>query len=148
MAFLYPNLEQAIEVHRKTIEVSGGGAYGIIDTSKLASVLEHVQNDSYYPTIEAKLTHLFFCANKFHCFEDGNKRIAISLGAQFLLINGYVWAVRPFLEEMENISWHVASGRIDKDLLGDVISAVLADNMEDISLKLRIYNAIKDEAQL
>lgn len=81
MAIIYLTLDQAIEVHRKTVEVSGGGALGYLELGKLESVLEHIQNDDYYPTFEEKLTHLFFCACKFHCFQDGNKRIAITLRA-------------------------------------------------------------------
>jgi death-on-curing protein len=89
-----------------------------------------------------KLTHLFFSANKFHCFEDGNKRIAISLGAQFLLLNGYVFVAGRFIREMENISYHVATGRIDKNLLRDIIDAVIHDEMENEELKLQILKAI------
>jgi len=100
MRLFYINIEQAEEIHRKTIEVSGGGDDGILDIGKLASVLDHIQNDDYYPNFEDKLTHLFFCANKFHCFSDGNKRIAIALGAHFLLINGYVFIVSRFISEM------------------------------------------------
>ena len=77
MPLIYINLEQAIEAHRKTVEVSGGGAMGPLDLGRLESVLEHIQNDLYYPEFEDKLTHLFFSANKLHCFQDGNKRIAI-----------------------------------------------------------------------
>ena len=76
MPLVYLTIEQAVEVHRKTVEVSGGGALGHLELGKLQSVLEHMKNDDYYPTFEDKLTHLFFCSCKFHCFEDGNKRIA------------------------------------------------------------------------
>jgi death-on-curing protein len=93
MRLFYINIEQAKEIHRKTVEVSGGGDDGILDIGKLESVLDHIQNDDYYPDFVDKLTHLFFCSNKFHCFSDGNKRIAIALGAHFLLINGYVFIV-------------------------------------------------------
>jgi prophage maintenance system killer protein len=79
MLILYPTLAQAIDVHRKTVAVSGGGAVGYLDMGQLESVLEHIQNDDYYPTFADKLTHLFFCTCKFHCFLDGNKRIAITL---------------------------------------------------------------------
>lgn len=109
------------------------------------SVLEHIQNDLYYPAFEDKLAHLFFSANKFHCFEDGNKRIAISLGAQFLLLNGYVFVASRFMREMENISYHVAAGRIDKDLLKEIISAVIEDRMDDEELKMKIFHAISRE---
>jgi hypothetical protein len=37
---------------------------------------------------ESKLTHLVYSVNKSHCFNDGNKRTSIALGAFFLEING------------------------------------------------------------
>lgn len=96
MALTYLTLEQAIEIHAKTVEVSGGGTLGHLDLGKLESVLQNIQNDDYYPTFEEKLTHLFFSACKFHCFQDGNKRIAITLSAQMLLFNGYLYCVSSF----------------------------------------------------
>lgn len=146
MSIIYLTLEQAIEVHRKTVEVSGGGALGHLELGKLESVLEHIRNDDYYPTFEEKLTHLFFCACKFHCFQDGNKRIAITLCAQMLLLNGYLYCSSRFLREMENISYHVAAGNIDKELLGEIITAVINGEMDSEELKLKILEAIsKDE---
>lgn len=142
MAIIYLTLEQAVDVYQKTVEVSGGGASGHLDLGKLESVLEHMQNDDYYPTFEDKLTHLFFCANKFHCFEDGNKRIAISLGSQFLLLNGYLYCVETFIREMENISYHLAAGKIQKDLLGEIVTAIINKDEDDEQLKLKILNAI------
>ncbi len=141
---VYITIAQAVETHRKTVEVSGGGALGSINLGPLESVLEHIQNDLYYPAFEDKLTHLFFSANKFHCFQDGNKRIAISLGAQFLLLNGYVFVASRFMREMENISYHVAAGRIGKDLLKEIICAVVEDRMDDEILKLKILTAISE----
>lgn len=149
MSIIYLTLEQAIEVHRKTVEVSGGGALGHLELGKLESVLEHIQNDDYYPTFEDKLTHLFFCACKFHCFQDGNKRIAITLCAQMLLLNGYLYCSSQFIRDMENISYHVAAGNINKELLGEVISAVINEEMDSEELKLKILEAIsKDEPEL
>ncbi|MDI1276250.1 type II toxin-antitoxin system death-on-curing family toxin [Methylobacter sp.] len=142
MALTYLTIEQAIETHRKTVEVSGGGTLEHLDLGRLESALEHIQNDEYYPTLEDKLTHLFFSANKFHCFADGNKRIAITLCAQMLLFNGYMFWVERFLHEMENISYHVAAGSIDRDLLHEIITAFLAEEMDDEGLKLKIFNAI------
>lgn len=142
MSLIYISIEQAIETHGNTIDVSGGGVKGHLEIGKLESCLAHIQNDDYYPTFEEKLCHLFFCANKFHSFQDGNKRIAISLGAQFLLLNGYVFLVPIFIREMENISYYLAEGKISKDLLLKIISAVLNDELDDESLKLEIFNAI------
>jgi len=142
MAIIYITLGQALETHQKTVEVSGGGLTGKLEIGKLDSVLEHIQNDDYYPTFEDKLTHLFFSTNKFHSFQDGNKRLAIALGAQFLLFNGYLFVAKHFLREMENVSYHVAAGKIDKSLLKEIISAVINDEMDDESLKMKILHAI------
>jgi death-on-curing protein len=145
MPFEYLTLEQAVEVHRKTVEISGGGALGHLELGKLDGVLDHIKNDDYYPTIEDKLTHLFFSTCKFHCFQDGNKRIAITLSAQMLLLNGYLYCVSRFLRDMENISYHVAAGNIGKGLLREIIAAHLAMDSENESLKLKILNAISGQ---
>ncbi len=142
MGWAYLTVEQAIEIHGKTVEVSGGGSLGQLDIGKLDAVLQHIQNDDYYPTFDAKLTHLFFCACKFHCFEDGNKRIAITLCAQMLLLNGYLRNINAFIRESENISYHVAAGNISKELLGEWMDAVLSSNEDNEVLKLKIFHAI------
>ncbi len=144
MAFRYLTIEQAIETHALTVEKSGGGTAGVLEIDKLASVLEHIQNDGYYPTFEEKLTHLFHSACKFHCFQDGNKRIAIALCAQMLLFNGYLFCCDHFIQEAENISYHVAAGNISKELLGKWMQAVLSGDEDDESLKLEIYHAISN----
>lgn len=141
---VYISLEQAKEIHRKTILYSGGGVYEHLDLGKLDSVLQNIQNDLYYPTFEGKMTHLFFCACEFHCFADGNKRIAITLCAQFLLFNGYMAVAKRFITDMENVSYHVAAGRIDKDLLHRIIVAVMDGTYDsDEELKLAIFDAIQ-----
>ena len=144
MAIVYLTIEQAIETHKKTVEISGGGTLEHLDLGKLESVLEHIQNDDYYPTFEEKLTHLFYSSNKFHCFADGNKRIAIAVCAEMLLFNGYLYCVHRFLHEMENISYHVAAGRINKELLHEIICALIAEDMDNEELKLKIFRAISE----
>ena len=144
MPIIYITLEQAVDTHRKTVEVSGGGALGQLNLGQLDSVLTQIQNDDYYPTFEDKLTHLFFGACKFHCFQDGNKRIAITLCTQMLLFNGYMAITKRFLHEMENISYHVASGKIDKSLLKEIIISVLDGDEDNEELKLKIIHAISD----
>ena len=145
MAWVYLTLEQAIEVHGKTVEFSGGGSTGQLEIGKLDAVLQNIQNDDYYPTFDAKLTYLFFCACRFHCFQDGNKRIAITLCAQMLLLNGYLRSINAFIRKAENISYHVAAGNISKELLGEWIAAVLHGLEDDEALKLKILNAIANE---
>ncbi len=140
----YITLEQAIDIHSKTVQYSGGGAYGHFDLGKLESVLQHIQNDDYYPDFVDKLTHLFFCTCEFHCFEDGNKRLAITLSAYFLLLNGYMAVAKNFFTITENISYHVAAGKIDKVLLHKIMLAILDGTYEfDEELKLEIVNAIE-----
>jgi len=139
----YITLDDAIKIHQQTITHSGGGASGHFDLGRLESVLQNIQNDDYYPSIVDKITHLFFCSCEFHCFEDGNKRIAITLSAHFLLINGYMSVAKTFFTEMENISYHVAAGKISKDLLHDIMNSILKGQFDDDEvLKLVIYNAI------
>ena len=144
--FHYIDAEKAKDIHLLTIKHSGGGAEGILDFGKIESVLTHIQNDDYYPTFVDKLTHLFFCVCKFHSFEDGNKRLAITLSVQFLLINGYLAVAQTFFRETENISYHVAAGHIDKDLLHDILDSIMRgifDENEDV--KFRYYAAIAEE---
>ena len=44
---------------------------------------------------------------------------------------------------MENISYHVAAGNIDKDLLHEILEAIVYDNWEENEeLKLKYFNAI------
>lgn len=140
----YITLEQAKETHAKTIKYSGGGTLEHFDLGRLESVLQNIQNDDYYPTFEEKITHLFFCICEFHCFADGNKRLAITLSTLFLLLNGYMAIAQIFMSEMENISYHVAAGKVDKELLLRIIIAIMGNTYDlDEELKLEIYNAIQ-----
>lgn len=143
---LYISREQAEITHLKTVELSGGGSTDVINIGYLDSVLEHIQNDDYYPTFEEKLTHLVWSINKNHCFSDGNKRLSITLGVQFLTINGYLFCLARFLRDMENISYHLAAGRIDKDLLERIIKSFLdGENDFNEDLKFEIFTLISDE---
>lgn len=141
---VYITLEQAKQIHKKTILYSGGGTYEHFDLGRLDSVLQNIQNDDYYPGFVDKLTHLFYCTCEFHCFADGNKRLAISLSAQFLLLNGYMAVAKDFFSITENISYQVAAGKISKELLHKIMAAIMDRTYEiDEELKLEIYNAIK-----
>ena len=143
---VYITPEQAKMTHAKTIEYSGGGTLEELDFGKLEGVLCNIQNDDWYPTFVDKLTHLFFCTCQFHCFADGNKRLAITLSALFLLQNGYLSIARTFLAKTENISLNVAASKIDKDLLQKIMTAIMNDTYDnDEELKLEIYNSINRE---
>lgn len=140
---VYITSEQARVTHAKTIQYSGGGTLEELDFGRLESVLYNIQNDEWYPTFVDKLTHLFFCTCQFHCFADGNKRLAITLSTLFLLQNGYLGIAQNFLSKTENISLNVAAGKIDKELLHKIMIAIMNDTYEqNEELKLEICNAI------
>ena len=50
---------------------------------------------------------------------------------------------KSFFEVTENISYHVAAGKIDKELLLRIMEAIVVGTYDfDEDLKLEIYNAI------
>jgi len=141
LRYLYFYVIHAIDAQSWIIEHSGG-LPGVKNLAQLESVLGHIQNDIYYPEMVDKLTHLVFSINKNHPFNDGNKRSSIGLGAYFLELNGYDYVVRRFVLEMENIAVYVADNVIGKDLLREVICALLYEDEYPEGLKLALIDAI------
>ncbi len=141
MEILYFDIEFAIKIHDKIIEMSGGRE-GFNDIGLASSVLDFIQNDLYYPTFEEKLAHLVYGINKNHAFNDGNKRSSIALGAYFMRINGYEYAEKRFIYEMENIAVSVADNIISKDLLQKIITSLLYEIDYSEELKLEIFEAL------
>jgi len=141
MEFKYFDIQHAIEVQDYIIENSGGRK-GILNIGLLSSVLEHVQNDYYYPNLESKVCHLFYSINKNHAFNDGNKRSSIVLSSYFLEINGCDKIVSKFMQEMENIAVNVADNKIDKDLLFEIIYETIYCFEFSEALKLKIITAL------
>lgn len=141
--YVYFDIEHAIRTHDFIIENSGGNS-GIIEIGKIESVLEHIQNDCYYPEFEEKITHLVFSVNKFHAFNDGNKRTSIALGAYLLEINGIEYCIDKFIIEMENFSVYVADNKIGKELLQEIISSILIEDDFNEELKLKIIDALSE----
>lgn len=138
---LYFDVAYAIREHDWIIEHSGG-LPGVKDVGQLSSVLEHIQNDLYYPSFEEKLNHLIFAINKFHAFNDGNKRSSLVLGAYFLEINGYDYCVKKFVQEMENIVVWLAEGKIPKELLLKLVTSLIVDDEYPETLKLELVEAL------
>lgn len=141
MEYNYINVEYAIKIHDKIIEISGGIA-GIKTIGNLESPLMHIKNDDYYPSYEEKLTHLVFSFNKFHAFNDGNKRTSIAMGAFFLEVNGLDIFADKFIIEMENIAVTVADNIIDKELLHEIITSIINETDYSDELKLKIIYAL------
>lgn len=141
LRYLYFDVAHAIDTQSWIIEKSGGLS-GVRSVAQLESVLVHIQNDIYYPEMVDKLTHLVFSINKNHPFNDGNKRSSIGLGAYFLELNGYDYVVRRFVLEMENIAVYVADNVIGKDLLRELVCALLYEDDYPEGLKLALIEAI------
>lgn len=138
---LYFDVQHAVDVHDWII-ANSGGLPGLKDLGQLESVLQHIQNDDYYPTFDAKLTHLIFGINKFHAFSDGNKRSSLTLGAYFLTLNGYDYCVPQYVIQMENIVVAVAEGVVNKDLLQRVVVSLIEDDEFPDDLKLDLVEAM------
>ncbi|OBW42300.1 Fic/DOC family protein [Chryseobacterium sp. MOF25P] len=132
---------EIISVHDEVLRLSGG-LQGTKNIEILESVIAQIQNDLYYPELEHKLTHLVFSVNKFHAFQDGNKRTSIAVGALFLERNGFDYIVPKFIQEMENIAVCVADNVIDKDMLNEIIYSIIYEDDYDEDLKLRIAISI------
>ena len=139
---LYISFKEVMDIYQKTIDNSGGGFAEIRDEGGIHSVIEFMQNDFYYPTFVSKLTYLVFGFCSGHYFSDGNKRIALTLGAYFLHNNKYYWAACSFMRQVEAIVYHVAASHIDKELLERIMQCVVDGSDYDEALKIDIANAM------
>ena len=137
----YFGVTQAVDAHDLIIDRSGG-LEGLREIGLLASVLDHIQNDLYYPSFEDKLTHLIFSVNKLHAFNDGNKRASLYLGAYFMELNGYDYCIERFWFEFENYAVSLAEGRISKELLQEMLTTCIEDEEFSESLKLRLIEVL------
>lgn len=141
---LYITYEEVMDVYKKTIEKSGGGLSGILDKGKIESIIEFIQNDDYYPDFVSKLNYLVFRFCSGHCFQDGNKRVALTLGAYFLHKNGHYWAAVVFMKRLEAIIYHIAAGSIDQELSHQIMKNIVACNDFDEELKIEIIHAMSN----
>lgn len=140
MIFIYFNFEYAVREHDYIISHSGG-LMGAKDLGALNATLDFVQDDLYYPTLEDKVSYLFYSINKNHAFNDGNKRSSIALSAYFLEINGLGYLVEKFIRIMENVAVDVADNLIDRDLLLEIITSIIYEEDFSYNLKLKIISA-------
>lgn len=142
MALIYFTTDHAKATHDTIINISGG-MQGVIHLGRLDSIIDQIKNDDYYPEFEDKLTHLVYAINKGHCFNDGNKRTSIALGALFLEVNGLGVFVDKFIIEMENIAVSVADNFISKELLLKIITSLLSEEEFNEPLKLKIIESLQ-----
>lgn len=138
----YIGYEETLNVYHKMIDASDGGFEGVRDEGGILATLDFIQNDMYYPSLADKLTYLVFRFCSGHYFNDGNKRIALTLGAYFLHKNGFYWHAVIFMRQLESIVYHVAASSIDKDLLQRIITSFMEGKDYDEELKIDIANAM------
>lgn len=58
-----------LTIHDKILDVSGGMS-GVKDEGLLRGPLSFIQDDSYYPSLTDKLTHIVYSLVKNHGFND------------------------------------------------------------------------------
>ncbi len=88
MPVKFLTLDEIIAVHRRQIEVYGGGE-GIRDVGLVEAALLRPQN-GYYDDLIEQAAALWESLAMNHGFIDGNKRVAFAATYIFLGMNGYV----------------------------------------------------------
>jgi death-on-curing protein len=125
----YLTLKEALEIHRRIIEQSGGLA-GIRDLGALESALAQPQmtfdGRELYPTIIEKASALGFSLINNHPFIDGNKRIGHAAMETFLVLNDC--EIDAPVDEQERIILQVASGKLKREAFTDWIRGHLTEN--------------------
>ena len=83
----YPTVDEVISVHARLI-ARFGGSHGLRDRGALESALARAQC-GYYTDIIQEAAALWESLSQNHPFLDGNKRVAVTVTAAFLRVNGY-----------------------------------------------------------
>jgi death-on-curing protein len=83
----YPAIDEVIAVHDRLV-AQFGGLQGIRDRGALESALARPQS-GYYDDIIQEAAALWESLSQNHPFVDGNKRVAVTVTAAFLRLNGY-----------------------------------------------------------
>jgi len=117
----YLSLEYVITIHEVVLKSSSWLSW-IINKWQLESMLEHIKNSDYYPSVLEKLTHLFFWITQFHCFNDWNKRTAIVVTYSYLVMNQIF--IEDYIVKMEDIAVWVAKWEITKEDLKKIFKSM------------------------
>lgn len=138
----YIDYDETLDIYRRMIDVSDGGFEGVRDKGGILATLDFVQDDLYYPSFADKLSYIVFKFCSGHYFNDGNKRIALTLGAYFLHKNAYYWQACVFMRQLESIVYHVAASNIHQELLLRIMNCFMNGIDYDEELKIDIANAM------
>ena len=119
-------LGQALELHRRIIEQSGG-ARGILSVGALESALLQPSmsfgGEYLYATLAEKAAALAFSIIQNHPFLDGNKRVGHAAMEVFLVLNGY--EVLASVVEAEGVILRAASGEMTRPQFAGWVEAHL-----------------------
>ena len=83
----YPGVDEVIVVHARLI-AKFGGSLGLRDRGALEAALARPQS-GYYQDLIQEAAALWESLSQNHPFVDGNKRVAVTVTAAFLKVNGY-----------------------------------------------------------
>jgi len=83
----YPTVEDTLAVHAKLIARFGGSG-GLRDQAALESALARPRS-GYYTDVIQEAAALWESLSQNHAFVDGDKRVAVTMTAAFLRVNGY-----------------------------------------------------------
>lgn len=84
---VYPTVEIALAAHGRLI-ARFGGSLGVRDLGALESALARPRT-GYYSDLIQEEAALWESLSQNHPFIDGNKRVAVTVTAAFLRVNGY-----------------------------------------------------------
>ena len=111
----YLTLAEVVELHRRLLEATGGGA-GIRDLATLESAVTQPKltfaGADLYPTLVEKAAALCFSLVRNHPFVDGNKRVGHAAMETFLVLNGM--DLDAGFDDQERVMLDLAAGRIDR----------------------------------
>jgi death-on-curing protein len=112
----YLTLEELLELHRLTLEQSGG-MNGVRDLGGLDSAVAQPQmafgGQDVYATLAEKAAALAFSVVCNHAFVDGNKRVGHAAMETFLVLNG--WELVADVDEQEQVILRLAAGSLKRD---------------------------------
>lgn len=98
MKWIYIKKQQVLVLHHILIQ-KYGGTEGLRDQGLLDSALAQPSQSAFgedlYPDVYSKAATYGFCLSENQPFLDGNKRVAVSVMATFLMTNGYELTCTP-----------------------------------------------------
>jgi death-on-curing protein len=124
----YLTLKEALELHRRIIEQSGGSGgirdFGLLE-SALAQPFMTFGGDDLYPTLVDKASALCFSLVKNHPFVDGNKRLGHAAMETFLILNGH--EIEALALEQEKVILSLAAGELSRDDFREWVQVHIVD---------------------